>query len=1258
MTVFHLSPSSIARSFHHDCDRYLRYQATPVSERPAFGIPVVDPADDAVNRAILEAGVQWEEYVVLNILSDQIMIPEGTGPVHERKFSVEKTMEHLLELQPGQALFQPSLFVPPAFLEGYGIMSDLCVFNICYPDILRCKKGPDGDVLQVLDIKASESVKTSHRVQTALYSLMLRYLLQDSSLNVDMDSAGIWLLNRTEPEVFDLRFNIKVVEDFLINRIPQILKTPLEDVSWHVQSKCRMCEFYDHCRNEATKKRSISMIPCLSPLACKYLKSSKVAVSTLDEMDRLLGDSRGDEVLKSCGSLRNRGTWLRRTIKALLEGDILLHGGVSTSLPRKEDVRIFMNFQVDPVTKDVYVLGFLREGCEQLYGSFSFSKVHVVSDRQDCGGAAYSFLLDLYSQLTVLDEYNKNVSGSDKKSLQVYVFDPYEIEVFNFLLQQTNSDDADTSFIFREMFYFQNPALCEKDIHPSINIAHPLIALVNEINSMVSLPVPFQLHFNEVVDAFSGDETYVPDGTFWSLVDNSMKFDFIYRVLDEGDLGLIPHIKTQISNRLYSTAFILKKLRELTGNMLVSDAQNFFFPEAESFNHPELSRISFITRYESYSAARAMGQLRSRSFEDRIREGISVQIEFMGLNIWKLVDPIDSTLFEQYETFSYLLVPEGEAGDRIQMAFEDFRYRASFNPPEDLPLGFVRIEEKKVDPKDGLLKLLFLEVSRDIKYGPFEKGERMILHPRFTDFTSGRLLRNLGRMDAEDEGDLIKLIRDPAGFASPMDDLLLDSGHQVCNMDFTPSQNKAFLHLLNNRLTLVWGPPGTGKTHFLARSIICMMRNSRATGVPLRIGIVAFTHSAIENILVKVLTMLEEEPFGEVLHVYKLGSCRTPSGERKLMPIAEVRSHEVVDLPYLVLGGTVYSFDKIRTYRDSFDILVLDEASQMKFSELSLGMGLLSDSGRLILAGDDMQLSPIISGEYPATEDGLPGLHESVFTYLRRRDRVDSPVYTCQLLENWRMNSTLSAFPARTVYGEDFRPANESISSRKIKLKTDLTCFMINEKERRFLDLVLDPEYPLVVCVLEDVLASVENVVEARLVAGITGRLRNCLLAGEAPFPPNADGDAAFWREGLFIISPHHSQIRIIKEELAKIYKWQHPPFVDTVDKMQGQESQVSIISYGVSDPATALNEADFIYSLNRLNVSITRGQSKCIIFLPGPLLEPHLDVLENETASRGLHYMFDLLEFCKESGGGERIAIDFIEGDTDADLTVFRARC
>ena len=106
---------------------------------------------------------------------------------------------------------------------------------------------------------------------------------------------------------------------------------------------------------------------------------------------------------------------------------------------------------------------------------------------------------------------------------------------------------------------------------------------------------------------------------------------------------------------------------------------------------------------------------------------------------------------------------------------------------------------------------------------------------------------------------------------------------------------------------------------------------------------------------------------------------------------------------------------------------------------------------------------------------------------------------------------------------------------------------------------------------------------------------------------------------------------------------------------MQGQEAEAVIVSYGVSDVETALSEAGFIYSRNRLNVSLTRGRSKCVVFLPRPLLEPPLDLVGDPTAAAGLRHMLDLQEFCRTHGEERVFSLD---GDAKgARLTVMRAR-
>jgi DNA replication ATP-dependent helicase Dna2 len=146
--------------------------------------------------------------------------------------------------------------------------------------------------------------------------------------------------------------------------------------------------------------------------------------------------------------------------------------------------------------------------------------------------------------------------------------------------------------------------------------------------------------------------------------------------------------------------------------------------------------------------------------------------------------------------------------------------------------------------------------------------------------------------------------------------------------------------------------------------------------------------------------------------------------------------------------------------------------------------------------------------------------------------------------------------------------------------------------------------------------------------AGLVADLVIALLDGMS-----YDDDETFFSQGVFVVSPHRAQIRAIRGELQLRREWTSPPFVDTVDKMQGQEAEAVVISYGVSDPEYALREAEFIYSVQRLNVSVTRARSKTIVFLPRPLVDGLPQLLASEAAGRGLAYMQDLVREAERQG-------------------------
>jgi uncharacterized protein len=62
---------------------------------------------------------------------------------------------------------------------------------------------------------------------------------------------------------------------------------------------------------------------------------------------------------------------------------------------------------------------------------------------------------------------------------------------------------------------------------------------------------------------------------------------------------------------------------------------------------------------------------------------------------------------------------------------------------------------------------------------------------------------------------------------------------------------------------------------------------------------------------------------------------------------------------------------------------------------------------------------------------------------------------------------------------------------------------------------------------------------------------------------------------------------------------------VGTVDKFQGQQAPVVIVSLTTSAPEDAPRGMDFLYSANRLNVATSRAKALCILVGSPRLFEP-----------------------------------------------------
>ena len=83
---------------------------------------------------------------------------------------------------------------------------------------------------------------------------------------------------------------------------------------------------------------------------------------------------------------------------------------------------------------------------------------------------------------------------------------------------------------------------------------------------------------------------------------------------------------------------------------------------------------------------------------------------------------------------------------------------------------------------------------------------------------------------------------------------------------------------------------------------------------------------------------------------------------------------------------------------------------------------------------------------------------------------------------------------------------------------------------------------------------------------------------------------------------------------------------IDTVERFQGGERDVIVVSATASDPDYVLAEADFLLNLNRLNVALSRPRKKLIVVASQSvtrLLLSDLDVFENAVIWKRLYYQY-----------------------------------
>ena len=1242
---FRTNPSAIARYFFHDCERFFYYSSATPEQRKKEGLPTPEFDHSPLVESILDSGHRWETEVVEQLLKGRAVVAGGPGELHTRRLPLAQTLECLRREPPGRYLYQATLSPPKRFYETYGLDPGVVVLSDNHPDLIEVL--PDaggGRLLRVVDVKRGAGLRLTHRVQILFYALELQASLEAEGITTaraDLEHGGVWLGRQPQPEVFGLGDFRPHLEKFLRDDLMNVLESGAAEAAWHLYPRCEWCEYFDHCRAEMRRKNDVSRLVQLTTYGKRHLRE-EAGVQTLTELGHFLKRADADEVLGRCASLAGQRHRLEARVAALEQSEPQLHGACSTSLPQGENVGLFLTLQQEPLGKTIYLAGlhvtaraevrqaiFSPEASRALLGPDGKPQpaLWVAARPEEAPAIRRALVLLLHDLLEQVHRYNaRHTDWQDQLSLQAYTHTEDERALLFACLLDTLQDPSLSEKAMTLLFHFQGPELMHAERHPGSEVAYPVVVLLNAVSQLLALPVEVSYTLPEILAALRSPFQYTRRDYYHFPLGHGLRAEALHAAWYRGKTENLNEIAAQARLYLLALAALLRAVRERASRHLFSWPPKFSLPKGAGIKDRTLSRLAFFTRYESLLRCLAVREGRAESRPTQVLLGRAIELQAVDAARMRVAG--DLVVTPEADGFpSWLLVHDSDEGRRAQVEYADYWYRNKvYGGPDSPHRAVVGLQDVSTTPGGDVV--LTLSYVRGFKGTEPRRGDRFLLAPRFTDFTVDPVVQFLEELDRDRRGRLfLDLLHNPEQTAAPLPlpkkvEALAAAGAAALNL--TPSQGDAYRAICSQRVTAVWGPPGTGKTHFLASTVVGLASAHGRAGKPFRVLVTAFTHAAIENLLRKI-EQRQREVSGAGADL-RLAKAKYWQGAAAAVEV--VSEDEAADwlgtADRAVLGATAFTCLKKRDELEPFDLVVIDEASQVRVPDAAIAVSLVAPGGRLVLAGDHCQLPPIVAGSYPENKDGGPPLHRSLFEVVAGgAGTLPAGRVIRQLLENFRMNDVLTSFAAQLLYGPDYRCVNAAVAKRRLAWKAGRGIDPIVKA-------CLDPNVPLVVVVLDGIRASQANPVEADLVAQLVTALRGGLLAENGKL--YAD-DATFFRHGVFVVSPHHAQIRAIQRELAKTRSWATLPFVDTVDKMQGQEAEAVVISYGVSDPEFAMKEAAFIYGLNRLNVSITRGRSKTVLCLPRPLLEATPQVLDVPAAASGLAFMRRLVALVEQSG-------------------------
>ncbi|MDE2771583.1 MAG: TM0106 family RecB-like putative nuclease [Bacteroidota bacterium] len=358
---------------------------------------------------------------------------------------------------------------------------------------------------------------------------------------------------------------------------------------------------------------------------------------------------------------------------------------------------------------------------------------------------------------------------------------------------------------------------------------------------------------------------------------------------------------------------------------------------------------------------------------------------------------------------------------------------------------------------------------------------------------------------------------------------------------------------MKSTVLMVQGPPGTGKTFVSARAILSLVSQGY------RVAVSSNSHEAIRNVLIGCADAAKPPP-----RIPTIAHKESRKASKRVHPniISVKKNNDSALFSADIVGGTAWLLCRPEM-ANKFDYLFVDEAGQVSLANL---LGMTSCADNIVMIGDPCQLPQVIQASHPDPAN------LSCLEWMLGNDRLVRPGRGIFLGETWRMHPKLCKYISTQFY-EGRLHANRDTSRQAIHASG-------LPEAGAYLVPVTHQEPRMQQCEEEGL--AIRSVI-------------NRLLEGN--WTDREGKTRSISPKDIIVVAPFNAQVNMLQTMLPDSIR------VGTVDKFQGQEAAIALISMTSTSSEETPRGMDFLLSRERINVALSRAKALSLAFASPRLL-------------------------------------------------------